>query len=231
MKNLKVKNLLFGLSIVMGTIIFMPSCEQPAQDILHDCDLEGPTNFDFDETVDFYANDVPGALYYWEVPECMTIIPDDNSNDRFITVSGSPDGCQGNVSVYICTSGATPPDENNCSYCFLSDVICNPTPLSCEKHIAQIDASLNWGTCWVTIEDMAPRDPDCGPYTYEWEVDGLSSGNTMPFGDGPITGFHAQHIEGVNGTNNIEVRVTVTNSAGSQIAPYRIFNLSSSCNQ
>lgn len=131
MKNLKVKSFLFGLIIIMGAVLFMPSCEPPDGPVLHDCDMEGPMNFDFDETADFYANDVPGALYYWEVPECMTIIPDGDPSDRFITVSGSPNGCQGQVALYICTNDATPPDEDYCSYCFMDDVRCNPQPPSC----------------------------------------------------------------------------------------------------
>lgn len=187
---------------------FITSCE-----VQTFCEVSGPETATVGEIVTFtYSTDIPNPVIEWDVISGnITLISGQGTNTATFIVNGS-----GQVSA----------TGTNGEQCMATESITVPSA-PCETHMAEIEAVLDWYNCFVNIQDIAPRDPDCGPYTYEWNVTGLCPGNTMPFGNGPTTGFHAQFI---NGTSNYTVYVTVTNAGGTQIAPLRIFNDSSDCN-
>lgn len=213
MKNLKVLSTTISLLALIIFSLFTTSCENSQQ--LTTCDIDGPTSVVQGDAVTLtYSADVSISTVNWEVLSGnITIVNGQGTQTVTLSVNGT-----GQIR-------ATGDGEEICS----ETITITATAPPCELHIADIKAELDWDNCFINIWDAAyPGNDDCGPYIYEWEVNDICQGNTRPFGNTSLTGFHAQFH---NGTTPFKVYVTVTNSAGSQIAPWRMFNLSSSCNE
>jgi len=210
MKNSTVKSILFSLLAIVIITVFMPSCNSGNNNNSTTCSISGLSTVNEGTTVTLsYASDLVNPSVEWSPLGNITLISGQGMSTATFMVNGSGS---------VIASGED--GVLNCSEAHTITAI-TPAP-ACEKHVADIRAELD-PACFINIWDAAyPGNDGCGPYTYEWEVEGICPGNTMPFENTYSTGFHSQFH---NGSNNFTVYLTVTNDAGSQVAPYRIFNL------
>lgn len=189
-----------------------------------ECSLNGATTATNGEFITFtFVTDVLNAVINWEILSgnislvstgITTVANGQTTQDATFLINGS-----GQIKAS---------SQNGVRDC--SDVLdITVVSTTCSTHVADIRAELDEILCQITIwDDAYPGNDSCGLYTYQWQVNGICGENIIPFGNSHTTGFHAQHHDG---NNNFTVNVTVTNAAGSQIAPYREFNFyQSGCN-